>query len=173
LNSIAAIRAIETQDPELAAKIQLLPIPAGPLGRRGPYAVGVYMIWKFSQNQEAAKQFLVDLATDYREQFIQSQYLQIPPFPGSVRDLGELVTNDARAQPPGKYRLLAESAEWTTNLGHPGYSNAATDEIIKASIISDMFAAAARGETTPEEAVRTAEAKVAPIFQKWRERGKV
>jgi multiple sugar transport system substrate-binding protein len=173
LNAIAGIRAIEAQDPNLAAKIQLLPIPRGSRDRLAPYVVGVYMIWKFSPSQEAAKRFLVDLATDYREPFIQSQYVQIPSFPGAVNNLGELVANDARAQPPGKYGLLAEAAEWSTNLGHPGYSNAATDEVIKASLISQMFASAGRGEMSPEESVRAAEAKIKPIYERWRQQGKI
>ena len=83
------------------------------------------------------------------------------------------MANDPRAQPPGKYRVLADAAEWSTNLGHPGYSNAATEELVKASLISEMFAAAARGEMAPEEAVRTAEAKIKPIFEKWRQQGKI
>jgi hypothetical protein len=36
-----------------------------------------------------------------------------------------------------------------------------------------MFAAAARGEMTPEEAVSAAEARVIPIYDKWRENGKI
>jgi multiple sugar transport system substrate-binding protein len=68
---------------------------------------------------------------------------------------------------------LAEAAEWATNFGHPGHSNAATEEVVKASLISGMFAAAARGEMSAEEAVRAAEARIKPIFEKWRERGKI
>jgi hypothetical protein len=73
------------------------------------------------------------------------------------------VANDARSQPPDKYGFLAEAAEWSTNLGHPGYANAAIDEVVKASLISQMFAADARGEMSAEEAGRAAEAKVKPI----------
>lgn len=173
VNSIAAVRALETQDPDLAAKVELLPAPAGPAGRLSPYAVSVYFIWKFSPSQEAAKRFLVDLATDYREPFVQSQYLQLPSFPGAVGDFGNLVANDPRAQPAGKYGLLAGAADWTTNVGHPGHSNAATYEVLRASIISQMFAAAARGDMSAEEAVRAAEAKIKPIYEKWREQGKI
>jgi multiple sugar transport system substrate-binding protein len=36
-----------------------------------------------------------------------------------------------------------------------------------------MFAAAARGEMTAEDAVKAAEAEMRPIFDKWRERGKI
>jgi multiple sugar transport system substrate-binding protein len=173
LNSIAAIRAIETQDPPLAAKIQLLPVPSAPQGRSSPYVVSVYVIWKFSPNQEAAKRFLVDLATAYREPFIQSAYLQVPSFPGAVSDFEGLVANDARAQPPEKYSLFAGAAQWTTNVGYPGHTNAATDEVVRESVLSHMFAAAGRGELSAEEAVRAAEAKIKPIFEKWRAQGKI
>jgi hypothetical protein len=36
-----------------------------------------------------------------------------------------------------------------------------------------MFTAAARGEMSPEEAVKTAEAKIKPIYDRWREQGKI
>ena len=173
VNAIPAVRALEAQDPDLAAKVQLLPVPKGPQGRLSPYVVSVYVIWKFSENQDAAKRFLVDLATDYREAFIQSQHVQMPAFPGAVADFTDLVANDARGRPSGKYSVLAEAASWTTNLGYPGYTNAAADEVIKRSLIAEMFAAAARGEMSAEEAVKTAEAKIKPIYDKWREQGKI
>ncbi len=173
VNGLPSIRALETQDPELAAMVRLLPVPQGPGGRLSPYVVSIYVVWKFSENQEAAKRFLVDLATDYREAFLRSQYVQMPSYPGAVKDFGDLVVNDPRARPPDKYGLLTAAADWTTNLGHPGQTNAAIDEVVKASIISQMFAAAARGEMTAEESVKAAEAQMKPIFEKWRERGKI
>ena len=111
------------------------------------------MIWKFSENQEAAKRFLVDLATGYREPFLRSQSSRCRRSPAPSAISRDLVANDP-AQPPGKYGLLAGAAEWSTNVGFPGYSNAATDEVVRASVISQMFAAAARGETSAEESVR-------------------
>jgi multiple sugar transport system substrate-binding protein len=173
VNSIAAVRAMETQAPDLAAKIELLPAPAGPAGRASPYAVSVYFIWKFSPNQEAAKRFLVDLATDYREPLLQSQFVQVPSFPGSVADLANVVANDPQARPTAKYGFLAEAAEWMTNIGFPGHTNAATDDVVRSSLISQMFAAAARGEMTPEESVKATEARMKPIFEKWRGQGKI
>ena len=173
VNAIPAVRALESQDPDLGAKVQMLPVPRGPQSRLSPYVVSIYVVWKFAENQEAAKRFLVDLASDHREAFIQSQYVQHPSFPGAVRDFGDLVANDPRGRPQGKYSLLADAAGWTTNLGYPGYTNAAADEVIKASIISQMFAAAARGEMSAEDAVKTAEAKIKPIYEKWREQGKI
>jgi multiple sugar transport system substrate-binding protein len=173
INAIAAIRALEIQDPALAARVQLLPVPQGPAGTASPYVVSIYVIWKFSENQEAAKQFLVDLGVDYREPFLHSQYLQLPAFPGSVPDLATVVASDPKSQPPDKYRFLADAARWSTNVGHPGYANAASDEVVKTSLITRMFAAAAKGEVSAEEAVRGAEVKIKSIYDKWREQGKI
>jgi len=173
INSVAALRALESQDPGLAAKTGLRPVPAGPAGRFAPHAVNVYMVWKFSKNQEAAKRFLVDLIGESKENFLKSAYLQIPSFSKPASDLPGLVADDPRSQPADKYRLLAGAAAWTTNMGYPGYTNAACQEVLETSVISQMFASAATGAMTAEEAVRTAEARIKPIFDKWREQGKV
>jgi multiple sugar transport system substrate-binding protein len=173
INSIAAVRALEAQDPALAAKVELLPSPKGPAGTASPYIVSMYFIWKFAQNQEAAKRFLVDLAGAYREPFLQSGYLQLPAFPAAFPEVPDLVASDAKSQPPDKFELLADAARWMTNVGHPGHLNAATYEVIQASLIAQMFADAARGQMTPEEAVKAAEAKIKPIYDKWREQGKI
>jgi multiple sugar transport system substrate-binding protein len=173
VNPVSAVRAIEDQDPSLATQIALAPLPAGPARRLGPtQAMGVYVIWRFSRNQEAAKQFLVDLVLDYREAFVRSEFYNLPSFPGAVPDLEELVAKDA-AQPLGKYALLDDATEWSTNLGHPGHVNAAVDEVVNQYLISKMFAAAARGEMSAQEAVKAAEAQMKPIFEKWREKGKI
>ena len=97
----------------------------------------------------------------------------MPSFPGAVGDLAEVLVTDEKAQPKDKYRVLANAAAWTTNAGHPGHTNAATDEVVKTSLISQMFAAAARGDMSPEEAVRSVEARIKPIYDKWREQGKI
>jgi multiple sugar transport system substrate-binding protein len=104
---------------------------------------------------------------------VRSEYYSFPAFPGAVPDLAELVANDVRAQPPGKYAVLADAPQWMTNLGHPGYTNVAVDEVFRQFVIPKMFAAAARDEMSPEEAVRAADAQIKPIFEKWRERGKI
>jgi multiple sugar transport system substrate-binding protein len=174
LNAISAVRDAEDQDRDLAGKIALAPAPAGPVARLGAHSVvNIHVIWRFSKNQEAAKQFLVDLALDYREAFLRSRFYNLPAFPRAVPDLTELVAKDDKAQPSGKYALLADAEKWSTNIGHPSHANAATDEVFNQSVIPKMFAAAARGEMSAEEAVRTAEARMKPIFEKWREKGKI
>jgi multiple sugar transport system substrate-binding protein len=174
VNPVSGLRAVEKQDPALAARIALAPPPAGPGGRLGTYSViGAYVIWRFSKNQETAKRFLVDLAIDYREAFLRSEYYNLPSFPKSVPDLEQSVATDPEAQPPNKYALLAEGTSWTANLGHPGYANGAVDEVFNQFVIPQMFAAVARNEMGAEESVRAAGSRIEPIYEKWRQRGKI
>jgi multiple sugar transport system substrate-binding protein len=174
VNAISAIRAVEDQNPELAEKIALAPLPAGPTGSLGPPSLmGLNVIWKFSGNQETAKQFLVDRALNYRDAFVRSGFYNLPAFPGAIPDLVELVGKDPRAKPSDKYALLAGATQWSTNLGHPGHANAPMDEVFNQFLVPKMFAAAARREMTADEAVKAAEAQMRPIFDKWRERGKI
>ena len=146
LNAISVIRGTEEQDKDLAADVALAPSLAGPAGRLGVNSVvNVFVIWRFARNQEMAKQFLVDLALDAREAFLRSRFYNLPPFPQAVPDLADLVARDDEAQPPTKYALMADAETWTTNIGHPGHANAATDEVFFQFIVPKMFAAAARG----------------------------
>ena len=109
----------------------------------------------------------------YREAFLHSEFYNLPAFPGAVPDLRDLLAADPAARPTGKYALLAEASTWTANPGHPGYDNAAVSEVINEFIVAKMFASAARGELSAEEAVKRAHAQAQPIFDKWRERGKI
>ena len=174
LDAVSAMRATEQQDSELAGRVALAPIPAGPAARSSPPSLmNVHVIWRFSPNVEIAQQFLVALAHESREALLRSGFYNLPGFPGTVPDLAQLVSNDAAAEPPGKYALLASAADWSTNLGHPGHTNAAVDEVVNLYLVPQMFAAAAKGEMTAADAVAAAEAQMKPIFEKWRERGKV
>jgi ABC-type sugar transport system, periplasmic component len=167
------MRATEQQDAALAGRIGLAPVPAGPAARIGPTALlNSYVVMKSSPNQEMAGQFLVDFAVGYREAFIQSEFYNFPPFPGAVPDIDDLLAADP-ATPARKYAVLSKSAEWTTNIGHPGHDNAAVEEIFNGFLIPRMFTAAATGELSAEEAVRRAKAEMAPIYQKWRDLGRL
>jgi multiple sugar transport system substrate-binding protein len=66
---------------------------------------------------------------------------------------------------------LEDVLDWATNVGYPGYANAAIDEIFSTWIISTMFARAASGMMSPEDAIQAADKKVQTIFKKWREKG--
>jgi multiple sugar transport system substrate-binding protein len=61
----------------------------------------------------------------------------------------------------------------TTTLGHPGSTNAGVNDVANQFLIPRMFAAAARGEMSAEDAVKAAETQITPLFDKWRAQGKI
>ena len=71
------------------------------------------------------------------------------------------------AIPVNRYALLAEADRWSAAPGHPGHFTPAIDETLQRGVIPLMFARAARGEQTPEAAVRAAEAEMRRIFARW------
>ena len=84
-----------------------------------------------------------------------------------------LLSHDAKATPPDKYKILSDAGNWTTNVGYPGHTNAAIAEIFNSGLIGKLMDQAATGKLTPEEALTQADAQVQHIFQTWRERGKI
>jgi len=111
--------------------------------------------------------------TNFRQGFIAGEFYDFPCFPSTVPDLKKLIANDPKAHPPDKYKVLEDVLEWATNVGYPGYSNAAIDEIFNTWVINVMFAKAAAGKATPEEAIKEAEAASKRIFEKWKAKGLV
>jgi len=174
MNAISITRTAEKEDPELSKKIWLARSPAGPAKRIGlEHVMCVYVVWKFAENIEGAKKFLIDYIGNFRKVFLASEFYNFPSFPDTVPDLKKLIAADAKADPPDKYKVLGDVQEWATNLGYPGYANAAIDEIAGTGVITTMFEKAATGAATPEEAIKEAEAGCKQIFATWKERGLV
>ena len=174
VNAISITRMAEKKNIEMSKKIWLAKSPEGPMGRIGlEHVMAIYVIWKFAENIEGAKNFLIDYIGNFRKVFLASEFYNFPCFPETVPDLKKLITNDSSADPPDKYKVLGDVQEWATNLGYPGYANAAIDEIRGTGIITTMFQKAATGESTPEDAIKEAEARCKHIFAGWKERGLV
>jgi multiple sugar transport system substrate-binding protein len=175
MNAISITRTAEQTNPDLASKINLAPIPEGPEGRVGlEHVMGAYVIWRFARNKEAAKKFLADLEIKYIGAFENSRFYNFPSWPRSVTNVPRRLARDPIAKPAGKYRILGTIAErYTNNPGHPGYTNAAIDEIFNKFLIPQMFAEVAQGKRTPEEAARVYDRTFRTIYQRWRNRKKI
>lgn len=172
LNAISITRTGETQRIPVADRIALAPAPAGPVRRIGlQHLLDVYVIWDFAENVELAKRFLIDYVGESRSAFLSSQFYNFPCFPETVPDIGELIARDPQARPANKYNVFADVSDWVTNLGYPGYANAAEDELFGTWVISDLFAEVAQGRASPEEALDRADIQVQAVFAKWREKG--
>ncbi len=174
MNAISITRTLELQNPDLARRIMLAPIPAGPRGRLGlEHVMHTYMIWKFARNKRAARKFLVDLETTYRGAFLNSKYYNFPSWPRSVPNVRRTLAQDD-ARPRGKYVVLDRiSKRYTKNVGYPGFSNAAIGEIFDTYLVPQMFALVAQGRMDPDDAARRFHRQFERIFAKWRRRGMV
>ena len=174
MNAISITRSAELSNPDLAAKIELLPIPRGPNGRMGlEHVMGAYVIWKFAKNKPMAKKFLADLETKYIGAFENSKFYNFPSWPRSVTNIQRRLERDP-AKPAGKYKVLGEIAEkYTLNPGYPGNTNAAIDEIFNKFLVPQMFAEVAQDKRTAEDAARAYDRSFREIFQKWRNQKKL
>jgi multiple sugar transport system substrate-binding protein len=165
LNAISITRTAEKIAPEMEKKIWLAKAAKGPVRRMGlEHVMNVYVIWKFAENIDGAKKFLVDYISNFRTAFLASEYYNFPCFAKTVPDLKKLIAHDKKAQPPDKYKVLEDVLEWATNVGYP---------IFGTWVISTMFGRAASGMLSPEDALKAADKKVQGIFKKWRARGMV
>ena len=172
LNAISITRTAEKSAPDMEKNIWLAKACKGPVRRMGlEHVMDVYVIWKFAENIGGAKKFLVDYISNFREGFLASEYYNFPCFAETVPDLKKLVAYDKKAQPPDKYKVLEDVLDWATNVGYPGYANAAIDEVFSTWIVSTMFARVAAGRMGPQEAINAADKKVQAIFKKWRGKG--
>jgi multiple sugar transport system substrate-binding protein len=189
LNSISAYRTAQDNKLPIAQDAFFVPALKGPTGIQlaSEHVMSGYVVWKFSRNQDAAKQFLEALVDASREAMMASKLYNFPSFYGAVAEPGTPV--DKRAEsgeawiaaqcrkdpfgsaPADKLALLAGARAWSTNLGYPGYANPAEGEVFDTYVITDMFAKAATGALSPKDALAEADRRVKEIFAKWRKKG--
>ncbi len=180
-NAISIARTSERANNALTPHIQIWIPPRGPQmlgGKRlgAQHVILAYMIWKFTPDDRKAlaKKFLVDFMNNWGPAFKGAELYEFPSFPGTVPDIQQQITNDAvaaRLGQPNKYKPLASALKWSTNVGHPGYANAAEAQVFDTFIIPQMFALAATDRMTPEAAVQWADRQMRPIYIRWRSRG--
>lgn len=175
LNAISIARSAENQgNVALSDDTWLASIPRGPVMRLGnEHVMGVYLIWKFAKNKEAARKYVVDQQLSYREHFLRSGYYNFPPWTGAIqggfKGIRTLTAQDTH-KPKGKYTVLTTIAEkYTTNPGHPGNSTPVMDEIYNTFLIPQMFAEVAQGKSSASAAVSAFANKAQGIWRKWRD----
>jgi multiple sugar transport system substrate-binding protein len=176
LNAISATRTPESLHLPFSDNLWIWPIPAGPHGRLGlEHVMGCYNIWKFSKNKANAEKFLADLCINYKEATIASQLYNFPSFPGAFPfpQIRKTAGVDPH-KPAGKYTILTTIAEkYTHNIGYPGTTNAAIDEVFSKYLIPQMFAQVSQGKLSAHDSVRDTMSAVKNIYAKWRKRGNI
>lgn len=173
LNAISIARSAEDSGNQaLSDDTWLASIPRGPAMRMGnEHVMGVYLIWKFAKNKEAAQKYAVDQMLNYQDHFVRSKYYNFPPWTGSIKGgfkaIRALTAQDPH-KPKGKYTILTTIAEkYTTNPGFPGNTTPVMDEIFNTFLIPQMFAQVAQDKASPAEAVSAFAQKAQAIWRKW------
>jgi multiple sugar transport system substrate-binding protein len=177
LNSISAYRTAQKVDYAVADDIHFTPALLGPsgIGVVSEHLIPTYIIPNHAANPDAAKEFILHLVANYNQVVFNSELYNFPAFATTAPQLfaegGWLDVDPFGSRPVDKLRLLRDAESWSTVIGHPGAANAAIGEVFGTFIIPNMFAKAARGEMTPEDAVAEAEQLMIPIFERWRAEG--
>jgi multiple sugar transport system substrate-binding protein len=170
-NAISVLRAAEKQDPAMGAKIWLQPPLLGTngVGVTGlPHVTNCSVVWKFSQNPDGAKKFIVDLIDSSRTGYASSLGFNFPVYPKTVPDLIVRLTKDPQADPDFKYTLLKDALHWTPNLGVPGFATPAYMEVFNSFLVPEMVQSVLKGESSPQDAAASAAAEIARIADKWK-----
>jgi multiple sugar transport system substrate-binding protein len=171
VNGVSITREAEEKEQPVGDRIRLAKPAVGSVRGLGlPQVMNAYFIWNFAESIDAAKQFLVDYVGSSRDAFLASGFYDFPCYPTQVPDMVALLQRDGRASPSDKYAVLTDCAEWTTNVGYPGCTNAAVDDAFASWVLNTMFAQAATDAVTPEEAVRDATKRYQAIWAKWQDR---
>lgn len=192
LNSISAYRTAQDQKLPVADDIFFVPALQGPKAQwASEHVMSVYVIWKFAEQPDLAKEFLVHLVDNAREASLQSKLYNTPSFIGAAADPGTPLAQkvesgtkwlDAQfekdpfgSNPANKLAAIkpSDAVKWSTNIGHPGPAHPAEGELFNTFVLPDMFAKAATGRLSPQDAIKEADKKIKEIYKKWRERGLV
>lgn len=176
LNSISAYRSAQTDNPQVANDVFFSPALKGPGGKAfaSQHVVLVYVVPKFSQNADAAKEFLLNLSANDPSSTYQSELYNFPAFVKNAPQLDTwLVKDPFGSRPANKLKLLQTASNWTTNIGYPGPANAAVAEVFTTFVLPQMMARVAQGKQSAKDSVAQAETQVKTIFAKWRSKGLV
>jgi multiple sugar transport system substrate-binding protein len=177
VNAISIARSAEDSgNTALSDDTWIAPIPRGPVRRlANEHVMGVFFVWRFAQNKEAAKKYILDQQLAYQQHFVQSKFYNFPAWTNAVkggfRTIHRLAAAD-KHKPLGKYTILTTLAQkYTTNVGYPGFANAAVGDIFNQSLVPQMFAQVAQGKMTAEDAARSMQGKFRSIYGTWRAQG--
>ena len=179
LNSISAYRTAQDVNPDVADDVFFRPALAGPggTGLVSEHVIPIYIIPTHSKNPDAAKEFILNLLDNYADATHESELYTFPAFLDTVPELltdgGPLDNDPFGSTPVDKLSVLKSAPDWSTVVGHPGPANAAIGEVFGTFVLPNMFAKAARGDASPEQAVADAEKEIKDIFSKWRDQGLV
>ena len=175
VNSISAWRTAQEANPAIADDIFFTPALKGPeAGLAAQHVLYNWIVPKYAANKDAAKEFLLHYTSNMASVTFNSKLYDFSAWSSLTPQRDAWLREDPfGAKPKDKLAFLAQAEPWSVNIGHPGPANTAEGEVFNTFIIPNMFAAAARGQQSPQQAVDEAETRIKAIFDKWRRAGLV
>lgn len=159
-DAISAYRTTEDTNPDVFKNTHIALEPAGPGGKRvSTSAANVYMVWKFSKNQQAAKEFLSYFMDSGKEGMVQSRGYNMPYLLGDAVKPMPVIGADPKMQ------ILQDFPKLVAFYGYPGPFTTPIQEVVNLFVLPDMFTRVARGQNI-EEVVKWGTGEYRRIFAK-------
>ena len=159
-DAISAYRTTEDTNPEVFKNTSIAMEPAGPAGKRvSVSAANVYMIWKFSKNQPAAKEFLTHFLDSGKQGMVESRGYNMPYLLGDAVKPMPVIGSDPKMQ------ILQDFPKIVAFYGHPGPFTTPIQEVVNLFVLPDMFTRVARGQAV-DDVVKWGAGEYRRIFSK-------
>jgi len=159
-DAISAYRTTEDTNPDVFKNTHIALEPAGPGGKRvSVSAANVYMIWKFSKNQQAAKEFLSHFMDSGKEGMTQSRGYNMPYLLADAQKPMPVIGTDPKMQ------ILQDFPKIVAFYGYPGPFTTPIQEVVNLFVLPDMFTRVARGQNV-EDVVKWGMGEYRRIFAK-------
>ncbi|OLC00312.1 MAG: hypothetical protein AUH30_03010 [Candidatus Rokubacteria bacterium 13_1_40CM_68_15] len=140
-DAISAYRTTEDTNPDVFKNTHIGLEPAGPGGKRvSVSSANVYMIWKFSKNQPAAKEFLAHFMDSGKEGMTQSRGYNMPYLLADAQKPMPVIGADPKMQ------ILQDFPKIVAFYGYPGPFTTPIQEVVNLFVLPDMFTRVARGQ---------------------------
>jgi multiple sugar transport system substrate-binding protein len=144
-DAISAYRTTEDTNPDVFKQTHIAMEPAGPNGKRvSVSAANVYMVWKFSKNQQAAKEFLAYFMDNDPEGMKQSRGYNMPYLLGNAKKPMPIIGADPKMQ------ILQDFPKIVAFYGYPGPFTTPIQEVVNLFVVPDMFTRVARGQSVED-----------------------
>jgi multiple sugar transport system substrate-binding protein len=144
-DAISAYRTTEDTNPEVFKNTVVAMEPAGPSGKRvNTCAANVWMVWKFSKNQQAAKELLTHMIDTYGDGMTASRGYNMPYLNGFAKKPMPVIGADPKLQ------ILQDFPPIVAFYGYPGPFTTPIQEVVNLFVVPDMFTRVARGQNIEE-----------------------
>ncbi len=140
-DAISAYRTTEDSNPPVFKNTVIALEPQGSGGKRVSVAApNVWMVWKFSKNQQAAKEFLSYLIDNDIEGMVQSRGYNMPYLNDRYKKPMPIIGTDPKMQ------VLQDFPKIVAFYGYPGPATTPIQEVVNTFVFPDIFTKVARGE---------------------------